>query len=82
MIGKNVNIRRARGRFVLSTNIDIISSNEPVDYLASRSRTLVLHRTDSNLARGVIFEIEVEASPYHPESCVELEMLDGAQRHG
>jgi len=35
MIGKNVGIRRARGRFVLSTNIDIIFSNELVEYLAS-----------------------------------------------
>ena len=36
MIGKNVGIRRARGRFVLATNIDIIFSNELVEYLASR----------------------------------------------
>jgi hypothetical protein len=35
MIGKNVGIRRASGRFVLSTNIDIIFSNELVEYLAS-----------------------------------------------
>ena len=31
MIAKNVGIRRARGRFVLATNIDIIFSNELVD---------------------------------------------------
>jgi hypothetical protein len=36
MIAKNVGIRRARGRFVLSTNIDIIFSNELVEYLAAR----------------------------------------------
>jgi hypothetical protein len=36
MIAKNVGIRRARGRFVLSTNIDIIFSMELVEYLASR----------------------------------------------
>jgi hypothetical protein len=35
MIGKNVGIRRARGRFILATNIDIILSNELVDWLAS-----------------------------------------------
>src|SRR5436190_21382668 len=34
MIGKNVGIRRARGRFILSTNIDIISSNELVEFIA------------------------------------------------
>jgi hypothetical protein len=35
MIAKNVGIRRARGRFILATNIDIIFSNELVEYLAS-----------------------------------------------
>jgi hypothetical protein len=35
MIAKNVGIRRARGRFVLATNIDIIFANELVEYLAS-----------------------------------------------
>jgi hypothetical protein len=35
MIAKNVGIRRARGRFVLATNIDIIFSNALVDWLAS-----------------------------------------------
>ena len=34
MIAKNVGIRRARGQFVLATNIDILFSNE----LASISR--------------------------------------------
>src|SRR6476646_2189338 len=34
MIAKNVGIRRARGRFVLATNIDIIFSDELVRYLA------------------------------------------------
>ncbi len=34
MIAKNVGIRRARGRFVLATNIDIIFSDELVEYLA------------------------------------------------
>jgi len=36
MIAKNVGIRRARGAFVLATNIDIIFSTELVEYLASR----------------------------------------------
>jgi hypothetical protein len=34
MIAKNAGIRRARGRFVLATNIDIIFSDELVEYLA------------------------------------------------
>src|SRR5437899_509792 len=36
MIAKNVGIRRARGRFVLATNIDIVLSNELVELIASR----------------------------------------------
>lgn len=35
MIGKNVGIRRARGRFILATNIDILFSNELVEFFAS-----------------------------------------------
>jgi hypothetical protein len=37
MIAKNVGIRRARGEFVLATNIDIICSNEIVDFIARRA---------------------------------------------
>ena len=36
MIAKNVGVRRARGRFVLATNIDIIFSTELVEFMASR----------------------------------------------
>jgi hypothetical protein len=36
MIGKNVGIRRARGEFVLATNIDILLSNELMRYIAAR----------------------------------------------
>jgi tetratricopeptide (TPR) repeat protein/2-polyprenyl-3-methyl-5-hydroxy-6-metoxy-1,4-benzoquinol methylase/predicted O-methyltransferase YrrM len=36
MIAKNVGIRRTRGRFVLATNIDILFSNELMEFLASR----------------------------------------------
>jgi hypothetical protein len=36
MIGKNAGIRRAKGRFVLATNIDIILSDEMVRYLAQK----------------------------------------------
>ncbi len=35
MIAKNVGVRRARGRFILASNIDIIFSNELVEQLAS-----------------------------------------------
>jgi hypothetical protein len=36
MIAKNVGIRRARGRFILATNIDILFSNELAAFLAER----------------------------------------------
>jgi FkbM family methyltransferase len=36
MIGKNVGIRRARGQFVLATNIDILFSNELAAFLGTR----------------------------------------------
>jgi hypothetical protein len=35
MIGKNVGIRRAQGRFVLATNIDIIFSNALIEWIAA-----------------------------------------------
>ncbi len=37
MIGKNVGIRRARGEFILATNIDILFSDELFQFLATRS---------------------------------------------
>lgn len=36
MIGKNVGIRRARGEFVLATNIDILFSDELMTFLTSK----------------------------------------------
>jgi hypothetical protein len=36
MIAKNVGIRRARGRFILATNIDILFSNELAAYLGAQ----------------------------------------------
>ncbi len=37
MIAKNVGVRRARGKFILATNIDILFCDELVQYLARRS---------------------------------------------
>jgi hypothetical protein len=36
MIGKNVGIRRAKGEFVLATNIDILFSNELIELISKR----------------------------------------------
>ncbi len=47
MIGKNVGIRRARGRFVLATNIDILFSNELAAFLgAQQLQANRLYRVD------------------------------------
>src|SRR5689334_8021087 len=47
MIGKNVGIRRARGRFVLATNIDIVFSNELIEFIASgQLQTNCMYRVD------------------------------------
>ena len=47
MIAKNVGIRRARGQFILATNIDILFSNELAEFLGSRQlRTDRMYRID------------------------------------
>ncbi len=47
MIAKNVGIRRARGQFVLSTNIDLLFSDQMVQFLASRPLDAnAMYRTD------------------------------------
>ncbi len=50
MLAKNVGIRRARGQFILATNIDIVFSDELVRYLASgrleKGRMYRIDRTD------------------------------------
>jgi hypothetical protein len=47
MMAKNVGIRRAAGEFVLSTNIDIVCSNELVRFIAER-----------RLERGRIYRVD------------------------
>lgn len=46
MIGKNVGIRRARGRYVLATNIDILLDDMTVRYLRDQLRPGVMLRAD------------------------------------
>jgi hypothetical protein len=43
MIGKNVGIVRARGRFILATNIDILFSDELMSYLSEKQLTEGCH---------------------------------------
>lgn len=47
MLGKNVGIRRARGQFVLATNIDILFSDPLFTYFKNKKlRSKVLYRVD------------------------------------
>lgn len=46
MIAKNVGIRRARGRFVLATNIDILFSDDTIRFMRDRLEDGCLYRTD------------------------------------
>ena len=61
MIAKNVGIRRARGRFVLATNIDILFSDEAVLFMRDKLRPGCLYRADrcdvpTEVPGGVPFE--------------------------
>ena len=46
MIGKNVGIRRAKGKFVLATNIDIIFSDALMSFIKKKLKTGHLYRVD------------------------------------
>src|SRR5581483_11267587 len=56
MIAKNAGIRRARGEFILATNIDVVLSDELVAYLAQRKleewRLYRMDRTDADRCAG------------------------------
>lgn len=46
MIAKNVGIRRALGKYVLATNIDILFSDEIMRYISTQLRPQILYRAD------------------------------------
>ena len=61
MIGKNVGIRRARGQFVLSTNVDILFDDALVRYMRGQLKPGTMLRIDrydvpSDIATGAPFE--------------------------
>ena len=61
MIGKNVGIRRARGRFVLATNIDILMSSELAAFLGGRRLDAGhMYRIDRHDAMG---DVPVDGTP-------------------
>ena len=71
MIGKNVGIRRAKGQFILATNIDIILSNELIQFIAKRQLELEkFYRVnridvDSNVPVGASLEEKLEFCRTH-----------------
>jgi hypothetical protein len=55
MIGKNAGIRRARGKFILATNIDILFSDELLAFLAQqRLEPGRMYRIDRHDAMGTV----------------------------
>ena len=60
MIAKNVGIRRAKGEFILATNIDLLFSDELFSFLASRQlQPGVMYRIDRY---DVLSDVPLEAS--------------------
>jgi hypothetical protein len=80
MIGKNVGIRRARGRFVLATNIDIIFSSELVAFFAERRLDAGrMYRIDRYDAMG---DVPVDASPEEQLAYCRTHLLRVQRREG
>lgn len=58
MIAKNVGIRRAKGEYVLCTNVDIIFSNELISFLASKPlMASAVYRADRWDVRRSVYEV-------------------------
>ena len=64
MIAKNVGVRRARGEFVLSTNVDILFSDELFSFLAQRRLQCdVVYRCDRvDVDRHVPLNVQLSAA--------------------
>jgi len=71
MIAKNVGIRRARGEYVLATNIDIVCSSDLMKFFGQRSLTpRTLYRMDRH-----------DISSNLPESATTTELLHFCETH-
>jgi hypothetical protein len=80
MIAKNVGIRRARGRFVLATNIDVLFSHELIQKIGSRKLShQALYRVDRY---DVEADVPVDGSPDERLSWCEQHVLRVCQREG
>ena len=80
MIAKNAGIRRASGEFVLATNIDILFSNELMEFIAARKLDadhmyrVDRHDVDSNVPPGVSID---EQLSYCAQHRIRLNALEG-----
>ncbi len=82
MIGKNVGIRRARGSFILATNIDILFSNELIAHIArQRLRQDRMYRLDRwDVQQDVPVEGSIdERLAWCRSHCIRLEGRDGTR---
>ncbi len=82
MIGKNVGIRRARGSFILATNIDILFSNELIAHIArQRLRADRMYRLDRwDVEPNVPLKASVdERLAWCRSHCIRLEGRDGTR---
>ena len=71
MVAKNVGIRRARGRFIVATNIDIIFSNELVEHLAAGA-----------LVQGRLYRVDRhDIEPHYPMEATLAERMEYCRSH-
>ncbi len=80
MIAKNAGIQRARGEFVLATNIDILFSNELMEFIAARKLDpasmyrVDRHDVDSGVPPGVSIDEQLAYCAAHR---IRLNALEG-----
>ncbi len=82
MIGKNVGIRRARGRFVLATNIDILFSDELMEFLARQELDAArMYRIDRHDVLGGVPEDGIDGQlAYCQANLIRVNARDGTFR--
>jgi hypothetical protein len=80
MIGKNAGIRRARGEFVLATNIDILFSPELIAFMAKRAlQPEKMYRIDRY---DVMSDVPIAASPEEQNAYCREHLLRVNRRDG
>lgn len=79
MIGKNVGIRRAHGEFVLATNIDILFSDELMEFIAGRNlRPGFSYRADRFDVRNEVLQEPLQnILPYARDHVIRVNIKPG-----